>query len=57
LLTGGRAHEKRHFLSGSALHMEGCGRHQNLDTFVPKNSPQLVRDIWILTVHELRAMG
>src|SRR5262249_41997700 len=34
LLTGGRAHGKADLFSGSALHIEGLGRHQNLNTFV-----------------------
>src|SRR5215510_1113459 len=37
LLTGGRAHDQADFLSGSAVHLEGVSRHQDLNTFITEN--------------------
>src|SRR5215470_10924838 len=54
LLTGGRTHGKADLLSGSALHIEGFGCHQNLNTFVTENSLHFVGDVGILTGHQLR---
>src|SRR5215468_12179682 len=38
LLTRGRTHAKADLLSRSAVHTEGFGRHENLDSFVTENS-------------------
>ena len=54
LLAGGRAHGKADFLSGSAVHMEGLGRHQKLNAFVTENPLHLIRDVGILPAHQLR---
>ena len=53
-LAGPRAHDKSHFVSGSAMHMQSLGRHQNLNTFAPENPLHLSRDIRILPDHHLR---
>jgi len=54
LLIGGRTHGKADLLSRSALHIEGFGRHQNLNTFVTENSLHFVGDVGILAGHQLR---
>src|SRR5262245_61361045 len=54
LLTGGRAHDQADFLSGSAVHLEGVSRHQDLNTFITENPLDLICDVGILPVHELR---
>src|ERR1700756_667923 len=54
LLTGGCAHVKADFLSGSALQIEGLSRHQNLNTFVTENPLHFSRDVGILAAHQLR---
>src|SRR5262245_40251309 len=54
LLTGERTHGKADLLSGSALHIEGFSRHQNLNTFVTENSLHFVGDVGILAGHQLR---
>ena len=56
LLTGGRAHNKADCLSGSAVHLEGLGRHENLNTFVTENPLHLSRNVGILPIHKLRPM-
>ena len=48
LLAGGRAHDKADALAGSAVHLEGLGRQQNLDAFVAENPLHLIRDVRIL---------
>src|SRR5262249_22124096 len=54
LLAGGRTHGKAALWSGSALHIEGFGRHQNLNSFVTENSLHFVGDVGILAGHQLR---
>jgi hypothetical protein len=45
LLTGSRAQGNADFLTGSAVHIEGLGRHQKLDSFVTQNPLNFICDV------------
>src|SRR5262245_13854848 len=53
-LAGGRAHDQADFVPGSAVHMEDLGLYEKEDAFVTENPLHLLRDVGILTTHELR---
>ena len=54
LLAGGCAHGEADFLSGAAPHIEGLGRHENLNAFLTENPLQFIGDVRILAGHQLR---
>src|SRR5262245_60802523 len=53
-LAGGRAHNQADFVPGSAVHMEDLGLYEKVDAFVTEHPLHLLRDVGILTTHELR---
>src|SRR6202167_3576567 len=55
LLAGVREYRNADPLAGLAIHPEELGRDDNSDSFVAENPPYLIRDVGILSAHELRA--
>lgn len=51
-----RAHDKADILSGSAAHLDDLSANEKLDSFVTENPLDLVRDVAILSAHDLRPM-
>src|SRR2546430_15041892 len=56
LLSGGRPHEDRHILAGSAVHTQSLSFHETLDPFGAENPMYLLRNVGILLAQKLRRM-